>query len=140
MPRTKADPSIPVFDFQLNPEKKELSPATINIYKGALYKITKASYEKSLTDKRKKPIVNKKNILEKATQVVEIINTLSGGERQKQCVLYSAVFYAVGSKNLTRNKKMSYLVEEFRKIYNDETYKAYKEKKAAAEESLPPVE
>lgn len=129
MPRVAKDPSIPVFDFQENPEKT-ISAATMNIYRGYLNKITAASYQQSLTDKRKKVIKNKTDLLAKHKRVVDIINSI-GTNRQALCGLYSAVFYAVGSKNLKKNKRMALLTEEFRKIYNDDTYKAYKERKAA---------
>ena len=119
----------PTFDFQLNPEKTELSQNTIKIYRSNLNKITAASYEASLKDKRKKPILNKKDLISKNKQVVDIINKLAES-RAAKCALYSAVFYAVGTKNLKKNKKMNYIVEEFRKIYNDKSYEEYKAKKA----------
>lgn len=127
------DPDTPVFDFQLNPEKT-LTASTLKIYRGSLNKITAASYEQSLKDKRKKPILNKKDLLAKNKQVVDIINSLTES-RATKCALYSAVFYAVGTKNLTKNKKYSHIVDEFRKIYNDSTYEAYKAKKAEADEA-----
>lgn len=125
MPR---DPDTPVFQFELNPEK-ELSATTLKIYRAGLNKITAASYEQSLKDKRKKPIMNKKDLLAKNTQVINIINGLSES-RATKCALYSAVFYAVGTKNLKKNKKMNTIVEEFRKVYDDDKYKEYKAKKA----------
>lgn len=129
MPRIAKDPSVPIFDFQLNPDKSTLSTTTVNIYKSYLNKITAASYKQSLIDKRKKPIINKNHLLAKGVQVVSIINTLAEN-RQAKCGYYSAVFYAIGKKNLKRNKKMSYITEEFRKIYNNDEYEAYKAKKA----------
>lgn len=128
MSNTPVDPK-PTFDFELNPEKTELSQNTIKIYRSNLNKITAASYEASLKDKRKKPILNKKDLVSKNKQVVDIINNLSES-RATKCALYSAVFYAVGTKNLKKNKKMNYIVEEFRKIYNDKSYEEYKAKKA----------
>ena len=131
MPR---DPTTPVFQFELNPEKAELSANTVKIYRSSLNKITAASYEASLKDKRKKPILNKKDLLTKNKQVVDIINGLTES-RATKCALYSAVFYAVGTKNLKKNKKMEYIVEEFRKIYNDESYAAYRAKKESEQTS-----
>jgi len=134
MPRLPKDPSVPLFAFELNPEKAELSAASVNIYKSALNKITAESYRQSLNDRRKKPILTKAALMSKPARVVEIINLL-GKDRQQKCVLYSAVFYAVGKKNITRNKKYNIIVEAFRAIYNNDEYKAYKDKKAT-EESL----
>ena len=133
MPRVARDPSVPLFDFQPNPEKTELSPVSVNIYKGYLNKITEESYKESLADKRKKPILNKKDLMTKITRVIAIIKRLGDGKRQKLCGLYSAVFYAIGSKNLKKNKKMNLLVDEFRTIYNDDKYREYKAKKAEEE-------
>lgn len=127
MPRTKSDPSVPKFDFVPNPEKSELSATTVNIYRNYLNKITEASYKQSQADKRKKPILNKKDLLTKNKRVVDIINSLTDN-RQIKCGYYSAVFYAVGSKNLKTNKKMSYITEEFRKIYYDDKYREYQKK------------
>jgi hypothetical protein len=124
------DPNAPVFDFQLNPEKAELSATTLKIYRGNLNKIAAASYAKSLTDKRKKPIMNKKDLLTKHKQVVDIINEV-GDSRASKCALYSAVFYAVGKKDLAKNKKMGNLVDEFHKIYYNDDYKEYLEKQKA---------
>ncbi len=118
----------PVFDFQLNPEKSELSQTTLKIYRGNLNKITAASYEQSLKDKRKKPILNKKDLLAKSSRVVDIINSLTDS-RASKCAMYSAVFYAVGKKDLEKNKKMNHLVEEFHKVYYDDKYKEYMAKK-----------
>jgi hypothetical protein len=67
-------------------------------------------------------------------RVIDIINTI-GESRQTKCGLYSAVFYAIGSKNLKKNKKMSVLTDEFRKIYFDDKYKEFLAKKAQADES-----
>lgn len=134
MPR---DPDTPVFQFELNPEK-ELSATTLKIYRSSLNKITAASYQDSLKDKRKKPILNKKDLLTKNKQVVDIINGLTES-RATKCALYSAVFYVVGTKNLKKNKKYSYIVEEFRKVYDDDKYKEYKAKKAA-EDSVEEVD
>lgn len=122
------DPNTPVFDFKLNPDKSELSASTVKIYRTNLNRITAASYERSLTDKRKKPILTTKHLLAKGPLVVSIINSLTES-RATKCALYSAVFYAIGRKNLTKNKKMAFLVSEFRKVYNDESYEAYKVKK-----------
>jgi len=133
MPRVARDPSVPLFDFQPNPEKSELSPVSVNIYKGYLNKITEESYRESLADKRKKPILNKKDLMTKMNRLIPIIKRLGDGNRQKLCGLYSAVFYAVGAKDLKKNKKMNKLVEEFRAIYDDDAYKAYKAKKAQEE-------
>jgi hypothetical protein len=130
MPRPPRDPSVPLFAFELNPEKAELSAATVNIYKSALNKITAESYQQSLLDKRKKPILTKAALVSKPSRVVSIINTI-GKDRQQKCVLFSAVFYAVGKKNITRNKKYNIIVEAFRDVYNNDEYKAYKEKKAS---------
>ena len=127
MPRVKQDPLVPKFDFQLNPLKADLSARTIENYKNHLNKITGASYALTKTDKRKKPIVNKKDLLAKSKQVVDIINSLTDN-RQAKCYYYSAVFYAIGNKNLKTNKKMAYLTEEFRKIYYDEKYREYQQK------------
>lgn len=135
MPRTAKDPNVPVFSFEPNPDKTNLSQTTVNIYKNYLNKITAASYRQSQTDKRKKPILNKKDLIAKSKRVVEIINSLSDS-RQAKCGMYSAVFYAVGQKNLSRNKKMSELVEEFRKIYYDDKYKEYLANKAAEAEEV----
>ena len=128
------DPNVPLFAFELNPDKSELAASTIKMYRMSLNKITKASYELGLKDKRKKPILNKKDLLAKNKQVVDIINSLTES-RATKCMLYSAVFYAVGAKNLKKNKKMNYIVEEFRKIYNDDSYASYKAKKAEADEA-----
>ena len=125
----KQDPSIPAFQFETNPEKSELSPNTIKMYKTHLNKITAASYLSSQADKRKTPILNKKDLLQKNKEVVSIINSLTDN-RQTKCGLYSAVFYAIGKKDLTKNSKYNYIVEEFRKVYNDKSYQEYKEKKA----------
>lgn len=116
------DSNTPVFDFQLNPDKSELAASTLKLYRGNLNKITAASYEQSLKDKRKKPILNKKDLLTKHKQVVNLINSMTDS-RASKCALYSAVFYAVGKKDLEKNKKMNYLVEEFRKIYYTDEYK-----------------
>jgi hypothetical protein len=134
MPRIAKDPSIPLFHFELNPEKPNLSTTTVNIYRTNLNKITAKSYEQSLTDKRKKPILNKKDLLTKSPRVISIINEIGEDNRAKKCALYSAVFYAVGSKNLKRNKKMSTIVEAFRAVYNDDKYQDYKQKKVEADE------
>lgn len=136
MPRVAKDPSIPVFDFELNPEKSNLSATTVSIYRNNLNKITAASYQQSLTDKRKKVIKNKKDLLAKNTRVLDIINTIAE-TRQTKCVLFSAVFYAIGSKNLKRNKKMSVLTDEFRKVYFDDKYKEYLAKKDSAQPDAP---
>jgi hypothetical protein len=133
MPRVARDPSVPLFDFQPNPEKPELSPVSVNIYKGYLNKITEESYRESLADKRKKPILNKKDLMTKINRLIPIIKRIGDGNRQKLCGLYSAVFYAIGSKNLKKNKKMNLLVDEFRTIYNDDKYREYKAKKAEEE-------
>jgi len=133
MPRVARDPSVPLFDFQPNPEKTELSPVSVNIYKGYLNKITEESYRESLADKRKKPILNKKDLMTKINRLIPIIKRIGDGNRQKLCGLYSAVFYAIGSKNLKKNKKMNLLVDEFRTIYNDDKYREYKAKKAEEE-------
>jgi len=134
MPRTKLDPSVPTFQFEINPEKSELSPNTIKMYKTHLNKITAASYLMSENDKRKKPILNKKDLLAKHKQVVTIINSLTDN-RQTKCGLYSAVFYAIGKKDLSKDTKYNYIVEEFRKIYNDKSYQDYKDKKAKESET-----
>jgi hypothetical protein len=129
MPRTPIDPTIPTFQFELNPEKSELSQNTLKMYKTYLNKITKVSYQESLRDKRKKPITSKKDLLSKNKEVVNIINSLTDS-RQSKCGFYSAVFYAVGKKDLEKNPKYKYIVEEFRKIYNTPEYEEYKAKKA----------
>ena len=127
MPRVARDPNVPVFEFEMNPNK-QLSDKTIQIYRNHLNKITEASYRESLTDKRKKIIKNKKDLLAKQARVVEIILKATES-RQTRCGMFSAVFYAVGEKNLNRNKKMKNLVDEFRKIYYDEKYSEYIDKK-----------
>lgn len=129
MPTIPVDPNVPTFDFQLNPEKSELSQNTIKMYKTYLNKITKVSYQESLQDKRKKPITTKKDLMAKNKEVVSIINSLTDS-RQSKCGYYSAVFYAIGNKDLDKNPKYKYIVEEFRKVYNDKTYQEYKAKKA----------
>jgi hypothetical protein len=134
MPRVKQDPSIPVFEFVANPDKSELSANTVNIYRSYLNKITAASYKQSLADKRKKVIKNKKDLMSKYQRVVDIINS-SSDSRQIKCGMYSAVFYAIGQKNLNRNKKMKNLVEEFRKVYYDDKYKDYLQKKAESKDA-----
>ena len=135
MPRTAKDPSIPVFDFQLNPEKPNLSATTINIYKTNLNKITEASHKQSLIDKRKKVIKDKKDLIAKYKRVIDIINEINGDNRAKKCAMYSAVFYAIGSKNLNRNKKMSGLVDAFRAVYYDDKYREVLQKKAEEDEA-----
>ena len=132
MPRVAKDPNVPVFDFQENPEKAALSATTKNIYRNYLNKITAASYDQSLADKRLKVIKNKTDLMSKHKRVVDIINKLAE-TRQAKCGYYSAVFYAVGTKNLKKNKRMSYLTEEFRKIYFDDKYKDYLAKKNQTE-------
>lgn len=127
MPR---DPSVPVFDFQPNPDKPELSASTLKVYRNNLNKITATSYDQSLKDKRKKPIVKKADLLKNPPRLIGIIDTLSHDNRATKCAMYSAVFYAVGKKNLQRNKKYNQIVEAFRVAYNDDTYKEYKAKKA----------
>lgn len=139
MPKVKADPSVPVFEFEPNPDKPDLSATTLNIYKNCLNKITADSYKQSLADKRKKPLVNKKQLLAKGSRVVDIINRLAE-TRQAKCQMYSAVFYAIGKKNLNKNKKMSYLTDEFRKIYNTPEYEEYKRKKATDAQDTTPAE
>lgn len=127
MPRVAKDPNVPLFQFEINPAKADLSATSVGIYKNHLNKITAASYAATQNDKRKKPILNKKDLLAKSKQVVDIINSLAD-TREKKCVFYSAVFYAIGNKNLSKNKKMNYLVEQFRLVYNDDKYRAYQEK------------
>ena len=138
MPRVAKDPSIPVFEFEINPEKSELASTTVNIYRSNLNKITAASYQQSLIDKRKKVIKNKKDLLAKYKRVLDIINSLAE-TRQTKCVMFSAVFYAVGSKNLKKNKKMSVLTDEFRKVYFDDKYKEYLAKKNQSDEADAPA-
>lgn len=133
MPRVARDPNVPVFQFEPNPQK-QLSDKTIQIYRNHLNKITEASYQQSLADKRKKVIQNKKDLLAKSSRVVDIILN-SSDSRQTRCGMFSAVFYAVGEKNLNRNKKMKSFVEEFRKIYYDDKYLDYLNKKEEAVES-----
>lgn len=134
MPRIARDPTIPLFQFEINPQKSELVKRTVDNYKNHLNKITAKSYEISQNiDKRKKPILNKKDLLAKANQVIDIINSLTDS-RETKCVYYSAVFYAIGHKNLKKNKKMDLLVQSFRVIYNDDKYRAYQEKVVAEEE------
>jgi hypothetical protein len=134
MPRVSRDPDVPVFDFQLNPEKPDLATSTVGVYKSHLNKIAEVSYKQSLTDKRKKPIVNSKQLLAKSSRVIDIINEQAKDNRAKKCAMFSAVFYAVGSKNLNRNKKMNKIVEAFRAVYNDATYAEYKQRKAEEDE------
>jgi hypothetical protein len=134
MPRVSRDPDVPVFDFQLNPEKPDLATTTVGIYKNHLNKIAEVSYKESLTDKRKKPIVNSKQLLAKSSRVIDIINEQAKDNRAKKCAMFSAVFYAVGSKNLKRNKKMNAIVEAFRAVYNDDKYQEYKQRKADEDE------
>ena len=134
MPRIAKDPDVPLFQFELNPQKSDLSTTTVGIYKNYLNKITAKSYEITKTDKRKKPILNKKDLISKSKQVVDIINSLSDS-RQIRCGYYSAVFYATGNKNLSKNKKMNYLTEEFRKIYYDDKYREYQQKVVDEESS-----
>jgi hypothetical protein len=133
MPRRPADPSVPTFTFELNPEKSQLSQTTLTIYRNNLNKITAASHEQRLKDKRKKPILTKTDLLKNPARVIAIINSLTE-TRATKCAMYSAVFYAVGKKNLLRNKKMSVLVEAFRSVYNDEGYTAYKAKKQSEDQ------
>lgn len=133
MPRIARDPNVPVFEFEPNPQK-QLSDKTVQIYRNHLNKITEASYQQSLADKRKKVIKTKKDLIAKHTRVVEIILGASES-RQTRCGMFSAVFYAVGEKNLNRNKKMKSFVEEFRKIYYDDKYKDYLKKKEEADDS-----
>lgn len=138
MPRVARDPNVPVFEFETNPEK-QLSDKTVQIYRNHLNKITEASYKQSLADKRKKVIKTKKDLVAKHGRVVDIILNASES-RQTRCGMFSAVFYAVGEKNLNRNKKMKSFVEEFRKIYYDSSYKDYLKKKAESETSEPAAE
>lgn len=123
MPKVARDPTIPVFEFELNPDK-QLSDKTISIYRNHLNKITEASYQQSLADKRKKVIKNKKDLVAKQARVVDIILNASES-RQTRCGMFSAVFYVVGQKNLNRNKKMKSFVDEFHKVYYDDKYKEY---------------
>ena len=135
MPRVARDPNVPVFEFEVSPTK-DLSEKTVQIYRNHLNKITEASYQQSLADKRKKVIKTKKDLVAKQARVVEIILNASES-RQTRCGMFSAVFYAVGEKNLNRNKKMKSFVEEFRKIYYDDKYLDYLKKKAESETSEP---
>ena len=132
MPRIARNPDIPVFEFELNPEK-ELSESTLKIYKANLNKITAASYEQSQQDKRKKPLVKKADLLKNPSRLIAIINSIGKENRATKCALYSAVFYVVGKKNLKRNKKYNLIVDAFREVYNDDKYKEYKAKKAEEE-------
>ena len=135
MPKSARDPDAPVFDFQLNPEKPDLAASSVAIYRGYLNKIAEVSYQQSLQDKRKKPILNKKDLLAKSGRVIDIINNLGGDSRPRKCAMFSAVFYAIGRKDLKKNKNMLKITEAFRAIYNDKNYQDYKDKKAEADEA-----
>lgn len=138
MPRVARDPNIPVFEFEVNPQK-QLSEKTVQIYRNHLNRITEASYQQSLADKRKKVIKSKKDLVAKQSRVVDIILAASES-RQTRCGMFSAVFYAVGEKNLNRNKKMKSFVEEFRKIYYDDKYLDYLKKKGESDTAEPTAE
>ena len=107
MPRVKRDPSVPVFDFYLNPEKASLSKTTVTMYKNRLNKIAALSYEQ----KNDAPITSKADILKNPQRVVDLIHAFTP-ERAQRSVFFAAVFYAIG-----RQTEDNPLVKAFQSNY-----------------------
>lgn len=123
MPRRKIDPSVPVFDFQLNPEK-ELAARTLDNYKNYLNRISELSYVAHQSNPSIKIIKDKADLLANAHQVVKLIKEFTD-KRITLCGLYSAIFYALGHQDYQKDSRGKHYLDEFRKVYYDKDYQDY---------------
>ena len=117
MPRGKKDSNLPVFDFQLNPEKEGLAKTTISIYKNRLNQIT----EMSSKEEGKSVIKSKDDIMADPKRVVELIQSHTE-DRKKRASYFAAVFYSIGRQDLDKNPTAIPLVEAFQKNYYTDAY------------------
>jgi hypothetical protein len=112
---------IPRFDFITNPEKT-LKPFTVRNYKNQLNKITKLSHLANEKDSSHPVILNKDHLLEHSNYVVSLIQE-NITNKQMLCVTYSAIFYALGRQDFTKDNRAEIFTLEFRKSYYTEQYK-----------------
>ena len=113
--------NIPQFEFTINSEK-ELAPLTIRNYKRQLNKITKLSHLANEKDSSHPVILNKDQLLQHSNYVVSLIRE-NITHKQMLCVTYSAIFYALGRQDFTKDNRAEIFTLEFRKSYYTEQYK-----------------
>lgn len=119
MPRVR-NPNLPVFDFQLNPNKPNLSKTTLKNYKNQLNKLVLLSHEANQKDSAFPVLTTKEVLLSNAERVATLIDTVDN--RMTRCAMYSAVFYAIGRQDLDKDATALPLVQGFRRTYYTPEY------------------
>jgi len=113
--------NIPQFEFTVNSEK-DLAALTLRNYKRQLNKITKISYLENEKDTSYPVVLNKQDLLRYSSYVTNLIRE-NITNRQMLCVTYSAIFYALGRQDFTKDPRGEIYTLEFRKVYYSDEYK-----------------
>jgi len=113
--------NIPQFEFTINSEKS-LADLTLRNYKRQLNKITKISFLENEKESSNPVVLNKEDLLRYSSYVSNIIKE-NITNRQMLCVTYSAIFYALGRQDFTKDPRGEIFTLEFRKVYYSDDYK-----------------